>query len=367
MRTTCFALIASIALAACNDSTGTTTGAATRVLVLNTFGQTGVTRLSVDALAATHIDFGSSFDGATFTVLNDSVLSASSSFSGDQLYIASLGASTVTRYQLPAGSNPAGVAFVPTGIGGAANGRYIAALRNTGSLAQVKVQSGAATIVTTIDHAGTCPTDVAFYNGSAWVSDANQRCSSDFAVQGPGRIIRVSLADATRDTVVLGAAAIAPQRIIMIDQFAYVFSSGDFFSVPASVTKVNVSTKQTLSIVSMPAGVYGVTMTKGEDGRLYLSVAPNPAPGGVYSPRVYVIEPSTMTTVPPYFGSERFRPLTKQDGTLARCSAATADAAGKIFCVENGLTTSTLLLFTAAGTLITSAASGTIASDVTLR
>ncbi|MDQ6829772.1 MAG: hypothetical protein M3081_13005 [Gemmatimonadota bacterium] len=367
MRINCLALAASIALAGCKDSTGTVTPGATRILVLNTFGQTGVTKLSVDALAPTHIDFGSAFDGATFTAANDSVLSASSSFSGDQLYIADLNTQTLNKYQLPAGSNPAGAAFVPNGIPGATNGRYIAALRNSGKLAQVKVQTGAAAVVTSIAGAGLCPTDVAFYNGSAWVSDANQRCASDFAVQGPGRILRVSLADATRDTILLGAAAVAPQRIIIVEQFAYVLSSGDFFSVSGAVAKANVATKQALSIVSLPTGVYGVTMTKGEDGLLYVSGAPNPPVGGLYSPRVYVIDPTTMTTVPPYSGTDHFRPLAKQDGTLARCSAATADATGRIYCVENGLTTSTLLLFTSSGTFISSAPSGTIASDIALR
>ena len=78
---------AALAAGACSDSP-TTPGArvARGVVVLNGFGQQGVTLVPDTGNATGRINFGPDFDGGSLTVERDTAISTSSRGGGDQLY-----------------------------------------------------------------------------------------------------------------------------------------------------------------------------------------------------------------------------------------------------------------------------------------
>ena len=365
MRLSRIAGIALATLVACDDSTGPDRPPlAFGAIVLNTYGEPGITVTPEDSGASTHIDFGSSFDAAAFTLHEDTVLATSSKSGGDLLYIAELSAGSLRTVQLPAGSNPANVAVVPTNIPGADSGRYAVALRDSGAIAQVRLDP-AGDRVRVIANAGLCPTDVIFHGAGAWSVDANQTCFSDYTSQGPSRLVFVPLLQAGRDTIELAAAAVGAQRAFLIGDDAFIYASGDYFQTSASVSRVDLSSRQITGTLPFPAGVYGAAMRLGADGLLYVTAAE--ASVTPYAPRVYTVDPETMTFQGPFLQGAQHRTLIKSDGSQAACAAATADQDGRIYCVENGNVLATLLVFNPDGSFVRSAPAGTLAADITLR
>ncbi len=362
MRRILCAAFAALALCACNDSTGIPglSGGRASVVVLNGVGETGVTLVPFDGASSAHIDFGAAFDGAVFTVQNDTVLSTSSSFGGDQLYVADLVARTLRRTQLPAGSNPAGAAFFPGGTAGALARQVVVALRNTGQLAVVELTDPA--LVTTFDGAGTCPADVIFHNGEIWAVDENLACDSDFSTLGTGRLIRVPLDGSAADTIDLGPLSVSAQRAVVRSGVAFILSGGDFASTPGAVSRVDLTTQQVTATLPLPAGVFGVDLSLGKDGRLYVTAAGTP-----FVPHVYIVDPATMAFVRPGPASDGHIVLVREDGSEASCFAATADAQGNIYCVDNGDVTATVLRFGPSGTFADSAAAGSLGFDIAIR
>ncbi len=366
MRPQRLVLVAVVTLLACDDSTGPDRPSLSfGAIVLNTYGEPGVTVVPEDSGASTHIDFGASFDAAAFTLHEDTVLATSSKSGGDLLYISELPTGSLRQVQLPAVSNPANVAVVPTDIPGADSGRYAVALRDSGALAQVRLDP-AGDRVRVIANAGLCPTDVIFHGAGAWSVDANQTCSSgDYVSQGPSRLVFVPLLEAGRDTIVLDAAAVGAQRAFLVGDDAFVYASGDYFQTSASVSRVDLSSREVTGTLSFPAGVYGAAMRLGANGLLYVTAAD--ASVTPYSPRVYTVDPETMTFQGPFLQGTQHRTLIKSDGTQATCAAATADRDGRIHCVENANVLATLLVFRADGSFVRSAPAGTLAADIALR
>jgi hypothetical protein len=341
-------------------------------IVLNGVLEPGVTVVADSDGETLHLSFGSAFDGDRLTVHGDTMLATSSAFSGDQLYVASLATRTLLRVQLPAASNPATVAVVPAGALGAEGGRYLIPLRNTGQLAQVNLAASAGDTVRTIPGVGRCPWDVVVHGGVAWVVDANQQCADLFQVVGASRLIRAPLVGAERDTVELGSHAISATRLFVLGDFAYVFAGGctPYSSgctlAPASLTKVSLATRSVTGSVTLPAGVYGVSMTLGRDGRLYLTGS-RELFGDSFAPRVYVMDPASLTFVGATSAADPSRDLFRSPGVPAKCYTATGDAVGRIHCVENGQTLARLLVFSEAGQLERDVAAGSLAFDVTVR
>jgi len=355
-----------IVILACNDGTSPVQRPAIEpgAIVLNGVGQTGVTFVPDSGATNSHIDFGSSFDGATFTVLDGIVLSTSSSLRGDQLYVADLSDGTLQRVQLPAASNPAGAAFLLTGADGARN--FAVALRNSSSIARVQLRAGSSASVTLVGNAGLCPSDVFLASNALWSVDANVRCASDYGVVGPGRLIRIPQLDSDvgRDTIALGAVAISPLRAFVIGNFAYVLSSGAFVA-PAAVTRVDLAARTVTGSLVFPQGTFGATMALGANGLLYVTAAIGFSP---YLPKVYVIDPSTLGFQGPFSLAGSHRLLTTAGGgEQGKCDAATGDSRGRIYCIDNGEVLAVLNVFGANGAFVRSAPAGTLAFDVTVQ
>ncbi|HET7583345.1 MAG TPA: hypothetical protein VFK13_00425 [Gemmatimonadaceae bacterium] len=346
----------------CTDTTGVqgTTGGDARVVVLNGVGETGVTFVPLDNAPTAHIDFGASFDGAVFTVDHDSVLSTSSAFAGDQLFVADLAARTVQPVQLPAGSNPGGARFRPDPNTGAHTSQLFVALRNTGQLAFIDLS--APTVVSVSDGAGACPADIVVHGDDVWSVDENLACASDFSVQGNGRLIRVPLDGSDPDTVDLGSASVSAQRAVVSGDEAFVLSGGDFVSTPGAVSRVNLASHQVTGTLPLPDGIFGVSLALGNDGKLYVTGAGTP-----FVPRLFIVDPASLTFVNGAPAGDGHIVLTKDDGSEASCFAAIGEANGDILCVENGDVTATVLRFDASGTFIDSAPAGSPAFDIAIR
>ena len=355
---------AALAAAGCgSDSTGPEGPPPARgTVVLNTFGQRGVTLVPDTGTATAHIDFGEDFDGGSFALQSDTLLSTSSSFGGDKLYVADLAARSVETLQMPAASNPAGAAFV----GGAA--RFAVALRNSGQVALVRRTGVGTAALTLLDGAGRCPTDVFQYGGAIYAVDANASCAEGtYASQGPARLIRIPTNGAARDTIPLPISTGSVASAIVDGNYAYVAVNGvaDFsnfpaatFVTPGSVSKVNLATGETEITVSFAPGTYGAGMRRGADGRLYVAVYTQTD----FSRQViHRITPSTMQL-------EAELPLQNPADGAANCGAATADAAGNVHCVVTDAGgASTLLVFDLTGAPTRGVPAGTYAADVARR
>jgi hypothetical protein len=362
-------LLALADIAACSDSTSPgPVGGAIGAIVLNSVGETGVTILPASGDAPRHIDFGSSFDGVTFTVARDTALSTSSRGGGDQLFIADLQSNTVQIAQMPKASNPGGVTFVPSGAPGSTQGDIVVALRDSGAVAQVQraaADASAPLQTHLLSNAGRCPYDVAFHGAELWSLDANERCEDNsYARLGAGRLIRVSLTDAGRDTIILPDAALGPLRAFVIGDDAYVFSTGDYTTgAPATFTKVSLTQRRVLGVGLLPPSIVGLGATLGNDGRLYAAAFDFTG----FEPHVYAMDPATLTLTGTMAAGVQYLDLVNEDGTQAQCSAATADRDHDVYCVENGSVSASVVVFDATGKFLRSAAAGTSAYDIAIR
>lgn len=362
------ALIAAFfAIVGCSsdDTIGSGNEKDARILVLNTYGQTGITLVADTGAAGTLLDLPDSFDGSTLTVRGDTALTTASRDGGDVLYVAAIPQRGVTNIQLPAASNPAGAAFMPAGVAGAGQARYAVALRDSSALAIVipNLAGGGAATITLARGAGQCPYDVVFGGATAWSVDSNQDCAGWYASLGPVRLIRVPLNSGVRDTIPLADAARGAARAFTVGTLAYVFATGDYASYPASVSKVDLALRRVVQTLVFPPGVYGTAMRLGDDGHIYVT-ASGFTP---YAPRAYSIATGSLAFRGTRVAGQDMLDLRTSTGTLARCDAATARANGSVLCVSNGLLLSRLLIFNAAGAEIRNVATGSLAADVGLR
>ena len=346
-------LAALVAAVACNsDSTGPGGAAAAEgIVVLNGYGQPGVTLVPDTGTATSRIDFGVEFDGARFALRGDTLLSTSSSLGGDKLYVASLETRTLETFQMPGGSDPAGAAF----LDGPA--RFAVALRGTGQVALARPTGVGTAELTLVDDVGRCPTDVAQFGAALFVADANASCAEQtFLSEGPARLIRIPADGAARDTIELPGAVGSVANVTVHGDFAWVAVDGiaDYsnfpavsFTAPGSLTKVNLRTGEVVASAQLPAGTYGAGARLGGDGRLYVTAYTTTS---FAAQGVYAFSSSDLAAFRPGDGvaADGRLLLRKPNDALASCGAATADGAGRVYCLEvaadDGITT-TLRVF----------------------
>jgi len=349
-------LAAALALLAACDSTDPTVprGEMHRVVVLNGVGQTGVTLLSeAEPGSSVHIPF-TSFDGAAMTVDGPWAFTTSSRASGDLLFIAQLDAHTRQTVTLPAASNPAGVVRE----GNVAGLRLFVALRDSAAIARVEVPANGPAEVVLMLGAGECPYDALVQPDAVWSLDANVDCRGFYEPFGVSRLIRLDRTGPARDTVDLQGAIGALRVFHTGSTTAHVFAPGNYFDVPATVTRVDLAARETNGQREIP-GHYGVAATVGLDGRLYVVAAPY----GGYLPAVFVVDPATLAIAG---GSAQV--LTASDGvTPVRCDAATGHFDGSILCVSNTNGFATLHAFALDGRERFRVQAGTAAFDIALR
>ena len=352
--------------AACSDDPNAPRGALPdRVVVLNGVGQTGVTVVA-DTGTNRLIRFDP-FDGATFALERDSVLSTASSFSGDLLYIAALSSGAVQKVQMPSGSNPGGAAFLPAGTVGVSGASYAVALRNSGQVALV-TRVGTSFVTALIGDVGRCPYDVVMVSGVLYSVDANLDCATTYQSHGPVRLIRVTTTSAQRDTITFPGSVVGAPRAFSLGSVVLLFSAGlaDFsgtVTVPAAVSRVDLNQRAQLQVAALPAGSFGF-QARLANGVMYATAA---AGFDAATLRVYALDAGTLAfTGPRATGTSRLA-LTKTDGTAAACAAATAGADGRFYCVVNSSATATVIVFDATGREVRSTGGGSVAFDIALR
>ena len=344
------ALLALSTLAACGaDPVRPSAAAPDRVVVLNGFGQTGVTTSTSGT--PTYLRFDP-FDGATMTVERDTVLSASSAFSGDLVFVADLKAGTVAKIQIPSGSNAAGLAFVPSGTPLLPPGaRFLTANRNTGRLGVI-ASSGSGFSVTTLPNAGLCPYDVLVASGVVWSVDANLECATTFASKGPVRLIRMN--SSTPETISLTSVSVGAPRAFRhpatADE-ALIFTAGtaEFngtVTAPAAVARIKLSSLTVLKTVALPAGKFGFQARLGENGLLYVTAADGFTSSTL---RAYALNPTTLDFVGAREVGQSHLSLVRTAGGQTPCAAVTADRSGWIYCATNLGPNASLVVFDAEG------------------
>ena len=333
------------------------------IVVLNGYGQPGLTLLADTGAASTYVRFGSDFDGASLTLQHDSVIATSSKAGGDLLYVADLETGAVRKLQMPAASNPAGAQFVESGPA-----RFAVALRDSSAIALV-APSGSLSL---LHDAGACPTDVFQYGGALWSVDANANCRGDYASLGPTRLIRIPVVGTERDTIVISGSAGTSSAAVVDGDFAYVASTGiaqfgstTVASSPGSVAKVDLITRQVVRQLSLPAGSWGATLERGQDGRLYVTAYD---PVATFSGHVFTVDPATLTFAGIHPSGHSYRALRTASGGEPNCAAATGDSAGQIYCIEVGAgSATTLFTFDATGAEIRRTLAGQGGVAVALR
>lgn len=360
--------------AACSDSTAPRGPLPPNgVVILNGSGQTGLTLAGNSGTATTHIAFNGSFDGAAVVVERDSALATSSALAGDLLWITDLRTGVVKSVQMPARSDPAGAAFLH-GAGGLA---YGVALRGLRALALVLPPAGAVQSVQIVPSAGRCPTDVFEHGGDIYVVDANADCTN-FVADGVARLIRFTPDGVAHDTIGLAAGSVSTAAGAVVGgDFAYVATGGDadfsigagpaVFTRPGVVTKVNLVTKRVVGSVALPAGTYGAVLHLGADGRLYVTAYADPS---FARQDVFAIDAGTLAFTGPRAAGQQRLDLRITDETGLSCSAATADALGRIYCVAVDYSSAggtTLFVFGADGRVQRTLGVGQYGVDVALR
>lgn len=368
------------ALPACSDDpTGNEGPPPVRgVVVLNAYGgQEGLTVLADTGTASARIGFTTAtrrYDGGGFTMRNDTVLTASSKGAGDLLFVTDLRTGALTTYQMPAGSNPNLARFIAGPTGGTNVG---VTLREDDEIGLLRVGEGSSGQVTVIGNAGACPTDLFRHGGAIWVVASNVACAtSTYQVLGNSSLVSIPDNVATRGGFTLGANVRRAQRVEVVGDVAYVFALGNSgfdgtLVLPAAVVKVDLKAERVAQTLFLPSTAtekpFGSAMRLGADGKLYVT-AYTKAPDDFGDQRVFTIDPATMTFTGTTESGQQYRLLRKTGGAAPNCSAATADAEGKLYCIEVGAASATTLyVFAPDGTQLRAAPAGQGGVDVDLR
>lgn len=325
-------LALALTVAACSDPTapdGATTSGGL-VLLHAVGGAKGVVFVGDTGAGAHRVEFEPEFDGGGMRLEAGTVLTTSSSWGTNKLYITPVGASRTTEVEMPANSNAGGASL---GLG-FHDASVVVALRATGSLGLVAV-SGDSAVVTEMPDVARCPADVVVANGDAWVVDQNAACDGDYSVLGDSRLVRLGAIGDARDTLVLPGVRNATSGVL-VGSILYVASQGvatyapDYSSVtfdsPGAVTAVDVNTGQVVGSATLPAGTNGAVMSFGRDSMLYVTSYLNTN----FQTGVFVVDPATASLV-----STNPLGLHKSDGSAPQCAVATADHEGLLYCPEN--------------------------------
>jgi hypothetical protein len=339
------------------------------IVVLDGFVQPGLTFLADTGSASSKVTFGpaTEFDAGGFTMERDTVLAVSSRGAGDLLYITDIRTGVVRRVQMPLRSNP-GKARLLRGTNGAS--LIAVALRDSGSIALVRIAGGAAPVITRISNVGICPTDVFQFDNATWVVDANTNCRVNYKVQGDARLIRVPDTGTARDTLALPGARSSAVGAVVVGDVAYLAAGGDadFAAFPytlktsGTITKVDLRNRRVLVQRAMPAGTYGASTKLGQDGFLYVTLYENLTAFRNRTLKLRLDDLSSVGTGTPYLA------LTTAAGVEVPCSSAVADALGRVHCLVSGAASATsLVVFNPAGVEIRRVPAGQGGVDLALR
>lgn len=342
------------------------------IAVLDGFVQPGLTMLADTGTASSRIVFGSptEFDAPSMRYRNDTVVAVSSKGAGDLLYIADLASASVRKVQLPAGGNAAVARLVPGGNG---NARVIVALRDSLLVATVDIPATGNATITRILDAGVCPIDAFRHENATWVVDANANCQSNYAVQGPVRLIRIPDDGSARDTVTLSGLVGSAAGAIVVGNEVFVSAGGDanFASFPfelnasGAIAKVDLVSRVVVETYALPTGSYDARMKRGLDGHLYVTFYENL---DTFTDRVIELRPGDLTPVNTS-GANPWRTFTEADSdATVTCAAATADALGRVHCLTLGAASATTLwVFDESGVEVRRVAAGQGGVDLVIR
>lgn len=355
-------LLAFAPMAACFDSPSEPPApGADRVVVLHAVGALKGVTVNDTTAGGPRVALPAEFDGGAMFLHADTVVTASSSWGTNKLYVVPFLEGVVREAEMPAGADAAGAALA-RGFRGA---HAAVALRSVQRVGLVTFPATGSGTVVQLDDVGRCPYDVAPHDGSLWVLDYNAACNAGYAYVGDSRLIRVPAIGATRDTIPLPGIRNATDLIVDGDM-AYVSAIGEAdysafpavqFVAPGSITVVNLRTRQVVGTVRLPQGTNGATASLGADGNLYVVAYLNTS----FEQGVFAVDPGSRSfTGVRNPGAQTLR-LTRASGGAAQCAAATADARGRLYCAINqgaSMSTSVFIFDAADGSEVRSFATG---------
>ena len=242
-------------------------------VVLNGFGQQGLTLVPDTGTLTSFISLPATFDGASLRITRDTALTTASKGGGDVLYVVDLVTGSKKPIQLPAASNPAGAALVV----GRPEASVVVALRDSQAIAFVTNLGSATPTVTLRRNVGQCPVDVVQFDTELWVLDANQNCRTNFSTVGPSRLLRLRFANAVIDTFPLGASVIGASNMQMQGANLYIGGFGQVnfgtgvVSQAGTIIKFDLEGGTIRQVAPVPPGAFGTVVAPGRDGFVYAS------------------------------------------------------------------------------------------------
>ena len=322
-----------ILLAACKDaSLGPLAFTPNKgTVVLNGFGQQGVTLVPDTGAATSFVSLPVTFDGAALRIQNDTAVTTSSKGGGDLLHLIDLVSGAKKSIQMPAASNPGGAALIV----GRPEASVAVALRDSQAVAFVTNVGNATPTVTLRRNIGQCPVDVAQFDTDLYVLDANQNCRTDFSTVGPSRLLRIRFASTVIDTIPLGTTVIGGTNMeakgssLYIGGFGQVNFGTGVVSQAGTAVKFDLESRLVQQVVNLPPGSFGTVMAPGRDQYIYAFVY---ADAAFFNGRVVRMDSTALGSVGPYLNSGNFARLLAPDSSAANCTSIGVDSRGRLYC-----------------------------------
>lgn len=300
-------------------------------VVLNGFGQQGVTLVPDTGTSSSFVSLPASFDGAALRIMNDTAVTTSSKGGGDLLHVIDLATGAKKSVQMPAASNPGGAALIV----GRPEANIAVALRDSQAVAFVTNLGSATPTVTLRRNIGQCPVDVAQFDTDLYVLDANQNCRTNFSTVGPSRLLIVRFASAAIDTIPLGATVIGASNMqvrgssLYIGGFGQVNFGTGVVSQQGTVVKFDLEVRSIVQTVNLPTGSFGTVVAPGRDAFVYAFVYGDAA---FFPGRVVRMDTTALGSVGPYINSGSYARLLAPDSSAANCASIGVDSRGRLYC-----------------------------------
>ena len=317
-------------------------------VVLNGFGQQGLTLVPDTGTLTSFISLPATFDGASLRITRDTALTTASKGGGDVLYVVDLVTGSKKPIQLPAASNPSGAALVV----GRPEASVAVALRDSQAIAFVTNLGSATPTVTLRRNVGQCPVDVAQFDTELWVLDANQNCRTDFSTVGPSRLLRLRFANAVIDTFPLGASVIGASNMQMqgtnlfIGGFGQVNFGTGVVSQAGTIIKFDLEGGTIRQVAPVPPGAFGTVVAPGRDGFVYAFVYGDAT---TFPGRVVRVDSTALVATGPFLPATTFLGLLAANNTTpVNCAAIGVDTRARIYCpVVGAAAASTMYVYNA--------------------